>query len=565
MFRISRTATLKGIGFLGAAALAATTAIAQPVPDAGTTLRQLEPPVLTLPRKPPPAVDVEKPARPALETAPAARFTLKAFRITGATVFAEAELQPLVQEYTGREVGFQELGEAAGRITRFYSQRGYSLATAYLPVQDIKDGVVEIAVIEGRMGSVQLLNRSHVRDAVVVSYLEKLQGRIVEDASLERKLMLVYDLPGVTPNKAVLSPGQAIGETDLRVELDPGRRIAGTVELDNYGGRFTGATRLSGSLDIFSPARLGDLLSIRAIKGDPGLEYGRIAYQIPIPGDGLQVGAAYSHVRYRLGKNFAALGANGEADSASAFAMYPLVRSRQFSLYGRLGYERKDFEDRIDATATVTEKRTDATTVTLSGDYVDGLGAGATSAFTLSYGRGKLRIETPAAKAIDDLTARTNGAYGRWALSYLRLQGLTQNTALFVSFYGQKASKNLDSSEKMSLGGVNGVRAYPQGEALGDSGYILTGELRHTFSLGALPGTMQVAGFLDTGEVTLNEEPFAAVANRRRLSGGGVSLSWTKANDFALRLAVARRIGNEPATAGSDSRTRAWLQAIKNF
>jgi hypothetical protein len=32
-----------------------------------------------------------------------------------------------------------------------------------------------------------------------------------------------------------------------------------------------------------------------------------------------------------------------------------------------------------------------------------------------------------------------------------------------------------------------------------------------------------------------------------------------------LRLTIARRIGNEPATAGSDSRTRAWLQAIKNF
>lgn len=539
--------------------------MAQPIPDAGTTLRQLEPPVLTLPRKPLPAVDVETPARPALEPATAIRFMLKAFRITGTTVLAEAELQASLQEYVGREVGMQELGEAAERIKRFYFRRGYPLVTAYLPVQDIKDGVVEIAVIEGRIGNVRLLNRSPVRDAVIVSYLKDLQGRIVEDTSLERKLLLVYDLAGVAPGKAVLSPGESIGETDLRVELEPGRRMAGAVELDNYGSRFTGATRLSGGLDIFGPARLGDSLSLRVIKGDPGLEYGRIAYQLPLSGDGLQVGGGYSQVRYRLGKDFAALGAAGEADTASAFAMYPLLRSRPFSLYGRLGYERKDFQDRIDATAIVIDKNTDVVTATLSGDYFDALGAGAASAFSLSYNSGKLRIDTPAAKAVDDVTARTDGAYGRWTLSYARLQGLTGSSALFVSFYGQKASKNLDSSEKLVLGGINGVRAYPQGEALGDSGYLLSGELRYTFSLRALPGTLQLAGFLDTGETTVNEEPFAAVPNRRRLSGGGVSLNWTKVNDFTLRVAIAHRIGNEHASAGSDSRMRAWLQAIKNF
>ncbi len=510
-------------------------------------------------------MEVETPARPVLKPAPAVRFTLKAFRITGATVVAESELQQLLQEYIGREVGILDLGEAVGRITRFYFQRGYPLATAYLPVQDIEGGVVEIVMIEGRFGNVQLLNRSRVRDAVVASYLEGLPGRIVEDASLERKLLLVYDLPGVAPAKAVLSPGQAIGETDLRVELEPGRAIAGAVELDNYGSRFSGANRLSAQLDLFSPAQLGDWWSVRATKGDPGLEYARVGFQLPIGDNGVRFGAAYSRVHYLLGRDFAALGASGEADTGLVFAIYPFVRSRRYSLYGRFGYEHKDLQDRISATTTVTDKSSELFTVALSGDYFDALGAGAASAFSLSYGSGHLKVETPAAKEIDDATARTDGGFHKWNLNYARLQNLAEPLSVFVSFFGQKAGKNLDSSEKLILGGANGVRAYPQGEAPGDTGYLLTGELRYALNAGALPGSLQLAGFIDTGQVKLNEEPFTAGANRRRLSGGGVGLIWGKPNDFTLRLALAHRIGNARATAGTDSQTRGWLQAIKYF
>jgi len=540
-------------------------ALAQVPPDAGTTLRQLEPPVLTLPRKPPAAIEVERPARPALEAAPALRFLLKAFRISGATAFAETELQALVQEFVGREVGIADLGEAVGRITGFYAERGYPLATAYLPAQNIEAGVVEILVLEGRFGSLQVVNRARIRDSVVVRHLESLQGQVVEGPLLERKLLLLHDLPGAAPGRAVLSPGQAIGETDLRLEVDAGRSASGTIELDNYGSRFTGATRLSGQLDLYSPLRLGDWLSVRAAKGDPGLEYARVGYQVPLGADGARAGAIYSRVEYRLGKDFAALDAKGEADSWSLLASYPVLRSRKHNLHGKLIVERKDLQDRIDAISTVSDRKSATATLALNGDFFDALGAGAASAYSLAYTGGTLRVETPAQKAIDDAGARTHGRFDRWNVAYARQQGLTERTSLYFSFFGQKAGKNLDSSEKMILGGINGVRAYPQGEAPGDSGYLLTVELRHALNVGALAGTWQAAGFLDTGEVRTNENPFLAQDNRRRLSGGGLGLDWSQPGNFSVRLALAHRIGNERATAGSDDRTRAWLQAIKYF
>ena len=109
------------------------------------------------------------------------------------------------------------------------------------------------------------------------------------------------------------------------------------------------------------------------------------------------------------------------------------------------------------------------------------------------------------------------------------------------------------------------MRAYPQGEAPGDTGYLLTAELSYAFSAGGMPGTWQLAAFLDTGQITVNEDPFAAAPNRRRLSGGGIGLNWIKANDFTVRIAVAHRIGNELATSGPDDPARAWLQTIKSF
>jgi hemolysin activation/secretion protein len=554
---------------MAAAMLAPMSTLAQQIPpNSGSTLRQLEPPTLILPQKPPAGVEVEPAARPALKPTPElriVRFTLKAFLITGATAFPEAELQQALQEFIGRDVGFQELGAAAARLTRFYSERGYPLATAYLPAQEIKDGVVELVILEGRYGRVQLQNRSRVSDSVISSYLENLPGRIVEDASLERKILLIYDLPGIAPAKAVLIPGQAVGETDFRIELDSARAVSGGIELDNYGNRYTGGNRYSGFVDFFSPGGLGDRLSARAIRGDPGLEYVYLTYQLPLGGDGLQAGAAYSLAKYRLGKQFASLQASGDAQTLLAFASYPLVRSRGFSLYARAGYESKQFEDRIGASPppNVSNRKSHIATLSLSGDHYDP--AGAASAFSLTYGSGRLNIETPDTRDRDDVTAHTNGAFQKWNLNFARLQNLSGGLSAFVSFMGQKASKNLHSSEQLVLGGPQGVRAYPPGEGLGDSGYLLTGELRYAFNVKPLPGIMNLVGFIDTGEVKINEQPFAPVANRRRLSGGGVGLNWEKSNDFSMRLNVAHRIGNETATAGADRLVWAWLQLIKYF
>jgi hemolysin activation/secretion protein len=544
----------------GAALLSALSALAQVPPDAGGVLRDVEKPRPALPKKPPARLELEEPARAPLKAAPAVRFTLKAFRITGSSAFAESELQALVREFVGREVGLAELDEAAARITRHYRDRGYMVARAYLPQQDIRDGVVEIAVLEGRLGKVELNNRSRVSDAVIARHLDGVTGDVVNEGRLERKLLLLSDLAGIGTSGAALRPGDRVGESALALELGEARAALARFELDNHGSYFTGEYRLTGELELASPARQGDLLTVRAIMGTPDFAFVRLGYQLPLGGDGLRAGVAYSDLRYRLGKDFSSLQAHGSATSAEGALSYPLVRSRVYNISAQLGFTHREFDDRIDATSTVTDKSTDVARLGLSGDWRDGWGGAAVNAWSLAYGHGELDIDTPVARLIDDATVRTQGSFDKLNWSLLRAQRVATRFSGLISLSGQHAGKNLDSSEKFTLGGPYGVRAYPVGEAPGDEGVLANAEVRYD----VIPASLQAGVFLDAGEVKLNRDPLPGAGdNVRRLSALGASLNWTTQTGFAARAIVAW--GNKPATSSPDRDPRVWLQLLQRL
>ena len=137
---------------------------------------------------------------------------------------------------------------------------------------------------------------------------------------------------------------------------------------------------------------------------------------------------------------------------------------------------------------------------------------------------------------MDQATARTNGNYQKLGYNAARLQSVTDKVSLYGAINGQFASKNLDISEKMGLGGMYGVRAYPVGEAYADEGYIATLEARlllPKFSE-SMPGQMHLVGFVDTGGVSINKNPWTSSDNSRTLSGAGVGLTWADYNNFVV-------------------------------
>jgi hemolysin activation/secretion protein len=540
--------------------LAATPAVhAQQVPSAGTQLQQL--PQIQPAEKPAPDLLMPKTdASPA--TAGGASVPVQSLSLAGQTLFSEETLISASGFSPGAQFTFAQLRDLATRISDYYHARGYFLAQAYLPEQDVQDGTVAISVVEGHYGKVTLNNQARLAQRVPARIVDGLTpGDLVVNAPLERRLLLLSDIPGVRV-KATLAPGEAVGTSDLLVDIVPGRRISGNLEADNAGSRYTGAYRFGGTVNVNNPAGIGDLLSLRLLASDGGLAYGRASYQAPV--GPVTLGVAYAHLRYSLGREFDALDGSGTADILSAYASYPLIRSRRANLYALAGFDYKILRDKIGLFASDSDKRIKAGTLGLAGDSRDASGS---NIFSLGWTMGHLNIRSPAERIADLTTARSAGRFNKVQGSFARLQSVAGPFSLYGAVRGQYAFDNLDSSEKMELGGAYGVRAYPEGEAFGDTGYLATAEAR--LLLGGqretLPGQFELFGFVDTGEVRYAKDPWFTGPNSTHRSAFGAGLSWAGPHGLILKGTYARKLGTGPATSAPDRDGRFWFQIVKMF
>ena len=142
--------------------------------------------------------------------------------------------------------------------------------------------------------------------------------------------------------------------------------------------------------------------------------------------------------------------------------------------------------------------------------------------------------------AMDSQTANRHGDFVKIEYSLGRLQRLSEKNYLNVVINGQVAFDNLDSSEKMSLGGPTGVRAYPSGEGMGDTAAVLRTEFRHNFS-----DKWQGIIFYDHGATTLNNRIWTNwnsanenLVNSYQLKGGGIGLNLINNDDYDFGIYV---------------------------
>lgn len=537
--------------------------LAQQIPGGGSQLRQI--PAAPVPQKAAPQILIEEATAPVAPGSDSVAVLVTELQVSGARAFPEAELVAAAEFAPGSRLTLSELQAMAARITEYYRSRGYFVARAYLPAQDVTDNVVVIAVSEGTYGEVKLRNESRLADSVAQSRLRGLDsGDAITIDPLESRLLLLSDLPGVDVT-STLVPGTVPGSSDLMVDIVPGRRVSGSVYVDNAGSPSTGEERVGATVNLNNPLGRGDVASLSALTSGSGLQYGRASYQMPF--GRATAGVAYSRLEYELGEQFEELDANGTVEVASVFGTYPLIRSRDTNLYFGLGYDHKTFQDRIDLFGSVTDRKARVATANLYGDHQDGFGGGGVSTFFASLSSGEVEIQTPEALAVDAASARTDGSYSKLWLNATRVQRVTDLWSLKGSVTGQWASGNLDPSEKLVLGGMDGVRGYPQGEGFGDEGYLASLEASRLLAglSSRVPGQVHLLGFVDTGHITVNAEPWLAGDNSRTLSSAGIGATWGEAGNFAIRTYYARKLGSEDATSAPDKSGRFWIQAIKFF
>jgi len=556
--------TLMGLALaavLCAPAVHGQTRAAAPQTNSGQLLQQIQQPS----QQPPSSdlgLDIQK--QPTHRAEDNTKFYVRSIEITGNTLLPTNDLHPLVVSGEGHELSLNDLNDLAEKVGDYYHHHGYPLTTAYVPAQEMRDGVIRIAVVEARYGKVVLQNQSTVGNYPLSATLSPLQsGQPVREYGLERSLLLLSDVPGAIVN-SVMRPGDEDSTSDLVVNVTPAPRYTGTLGMDDYGNAYTDRVRLSGTFDVNGLFHQGDLLDFSGISSGNDMNYGHVGYRYLLTGQGTTIGLATSGLTYELGNGLSDLHAHGTATTQSVNLSQPIIRNTAGNLYAQLEFDHKRLYDDIDLASLETHRHSDSWVLTVAGDQRDSTGI---TNFNISGTRGDLYLDNFQTLFVDYFGARTAGSYVKFNYSVSRLQQLNATNAFYFGFSGQHANKNLDTSEQFYLGGPNAVRGYDVGVVSGAQGNLATIEFRHDFVIAAMPGPWQASVFVDSGHVQAYKETFLPGTNGARLNSAGIGLHWTAPHNWVIGTNLATPIGNKPALAGPhvSTATRFWLQVQKGF
>lgn len=563
---------LVGHGIAGAL-LCCSPASAQQQPDAGTLLREQPTPPMVAPK---PAV----PIAPAL-TAPTPeegpRVLVKGIRFTGNVLIPSAELESVLKSLIGQQVSLGQLRRAASAIIGYYAQKGY-LARVVLPPQEIKDGVVTYQIIEGKRGNLSLQQKGKRIPAEWVKSL--VANRLGASSHLDLINMgeaaaILNEQPGLEV-ELELQPGLREGDVDVSIKAKEKPLLGATLGANNQASRSTGEYQAQGSLAFNNLTGLLDAASLLATTTE-GNTYVRGDYSLPVGSSGLRLGINASTMRYRVTQSsMSALKSTGTADTVGLNATYPLARRNDRVVTLTASTDSKDLIDRTVAGET-SNRAVQVTALGINGWVApaadEWLGGGTTS-FGATVGFGDSRQHNATARAADALARRVEGSFAKLGYTLGHLRPLGADWSMNASLRGQVADKNLDSTERFSLGGPSAVRAYPVGEATGDEGWLLNLNFQR-------PVADNVAAtlFVDTGSITVNHQTYAGwnagnprLSNRYQLSGVGVGLDWRIVGNALLNATLATPLGSNPGrdvnnhdADGRKNRLRLWLSLNAQF
>jgi hemolysin activation/secretion protein len=400
----------------------------------------------------------EQPAPPA--PASDVRFLLQAVRFSPSELLGADELRDIADDYVGREVTVADLFALVEAINVLYRARQVIAAKAVLPPQRIDKGIVQIMLVEGSVGAIDVEGNQDTRETFITDGLESLQlGRPVFLDQLESDLFY-FNAVNDIDLRAVLKPGETFATTDYVLQVVEPSPYENTFFVDDAGRDDVGLYRIGFSHFNRSLSGLRDTLSVggHIAEGTRAL-YG--AYNVPLNSRGTRLGisADYSAIDIIDGP-LEPLEVTGNSFFAGLFLTHPLRVRRTDIVNGFVGYSFK-------------ESSTDFEDATLVETYVRSLTAGADIQKNLIdqswFGRATLT-------GAPDTWGNTK-AFWRANAELSRLQVLPKNQVLLLRGRGQWSPDDLlPSSEQFQIGGMSTVRGYPEGLLIGDKGYFLSAE-----------------------------------------------------------------------------------------
>lgn len=532
--------------------------------DGGVILQQIEQASET--QTAPPSFEKAPEAQPEVIQVNAYRVLISEIEFLGNTNISSETLRKLFSSKLNKKYSFQELESLARIIGSFYRSKGL-WAKGILPAQSLENGVLVIEIFESRLGEIQIshneddLNFSEAQSQEVLMYGQDKEG-LFNFAKFKQALKNLDAVPGITAS-AVLEPGQKNGYTNVLVSMANTPTSSGSIRIDNHASRSTSedGLRFTGFLNLDGILKKGDQINGQIVHSK-GTDVLTLGATVPFGYSGSRIGGNATYLNYRLGEPLQSLDGHGNSKAYDIFLDIPVKNDDDLIAKVRFDLADKLYKNYLFGSKT-SDKRVQYLSGTVTLSWPDDWFGDATNIFASTVKLGDLNLNGYAD------SSGTEGEYSILSVLFNRAQHLSETGELFTSIKGQYARSNLDSSEKLSLGGPTSVRAYPVGEASGDHGLIISVEYRHQIS-----DKIQGVLFYDHGWVDQDESDYLgqSVPEEIQLKGLGVGMKWQIGDQFEFAGSLASRVGKNPAkdTAGNDSDgtkkdPRLWLSLVRQF
>ncbi|MEL6438863.1 MAG: ShlB/FhaC/HecB family hemolysin secretion/activation protein [Cyanobacteria bacterium J06621_8] len=456
------------------------------------------------------------------------------FEVVGSSVFSPQELNQAVKSYRNRPLTLPELFQARNAITELYTEQGYLNTGAYIPPQELDQGRVQIAVIEGQLEAIKISGTKRLSPNYIISRVERAAGLPVNVDNLLAALQLLRLDPLIDNISAELSAGIRPGTSLLDIEIQEADVFNLSAKFDNQRSPSIGANQRSLGLNHGNLFGWGDRFHLEYANTD-GSNAFELDYELPINSKNGTIKAVSGfNFNNVIEEPFNPLDIESRSRYYELTTRQPLLLKphQEFALglsFTRLASETFLLDESFQlARGANKDGETRISTIRLFQDYIN-LNRNQILAFRSQFSLG-VDIFNPTINRDgepDSLFLAWRGQ-GQW------IKRLEDDFLLVLRGDAQLTGDDLLPLEQFRLGGFSSVRGYRQDLSLGDNGLFASVELLiPLWRWKKADGLLQIAPFLDVGTAWNNG---AIELDNATLPSLGIGLDFTLGTRFNAHL-----------------------------
>ena len=438
----------------------------------------------------------------------AARVFVRKFSFEGNTAFTELELSRVVASYVGRVITSEELQEARRAVTLHYANHGYINSGAVIPEQEVRDGVITIRVVEGKLTEIKVTGNRWLRDSYLSDRLKLRSGSPLNVNTLRDGLQLLRQNPSVQQLNAELQPGALPGEAHLAVRVLDQQPFRLGLQVDNARPPSVGAEEISLLAGDRNLTGHSDELVLRygvAHNGKDGIEFTKLdnisgEYTLPLTARDTTLSIYGSKDDFAIIEEpFTSLDITSETERYGISLHHPIYHtaSREFAL--ALTFERRESQtfllgEPFTLTPGAVKGKAEISAIRFAQEWVN-RNQNQVLAIRSTFSFGVDLFGTT-----DDGTDR-DAKFWVWLgqFQYVRRLFNTANQ-LILRTDVQWTDEPLLSLEQFTLGGASNVRGYRENQLVRDRGVYSGIELRVPVLFNKVGAPIvQLAPFFDFG------------------------------------------------------------------